>query len=99
MNEELLDEASASPNTRVHFGHKIISADFEHKTVTIQDLESNKDFTVNFDLCIGADGSYSIVRRQMMRVVRWILFDTFVLTFSDAGGPCQDGLSTTVYPA
>jgi len=34
------------------------------------------DTRVNFDLCIGADGSYSVMRRQLMRVVR--LVDKFL---------------------
>lgn len=29
---------------------------------------------MDFDFCIGADGSYSVIRRQMMRVVRWVFF-------------------------
>lgn len=70
LNEELLDEAAALPNIRIYFKHKVISADFEQKTITLQDLESNNHFSTGFDFCIGADGSYSVIRRQMMRVVR-----------------------------
>ena len=70
LNEGLLDEVSASPNIRVFFNHKVIAADFDKKTIHLQDSVSNVDFSVNFDLCIGADGSYSVIRRQMMRVVR-----------------------------
>lgn len=36
--------------------------------------DKGKDVTVSFDFCIGADGSYSNVRRQMMRVMRCVLY-------------------------
>lgn len=70
LNEELLEEASASPNIRLFFKHKVISADFDRKIIYLRNMDSNQDFPVDFDFCIGADGSYSIMRRQMMRVVR-----------------------------
>lgn len=70
LNEGLLDELEVSgSDIRVFFGHKVIAADFDKKTMVIS-TSSNAELTVHFDLCIGADGSYSIVRRQMMRVVR-----------------------------
>ncbi|KIM49214.1 hypothetical protein M413DRAFT_21477 [Hebeloma cylindrosporum] len=70
LNQGLLEEADASPNVRVFFNHKVVAADFENKSMTIRDATSNSEFTTDFDLCIGADGSYSVIRRQMMRVVR-----------------------------
>ncbi|KDR81522.1 hypothetical protein GALMADRAFT_239524 [Galerina marginata CBS 339.88] len=70
LNEGLLEEVTASPNIRVFFNHKVVAADFNEKTMTIHNSSSKTDFSVGFDLCIGADGSYSVIRRQMMRVVR-----------------------------
>lgn len=70
FNEELLREALALPNVHAFFDHKILSADFDQRILTIRKTVSKEDLTVNFDLCIGADGSYSIIRRQLMRVVR-----------------------------
>ena len=70
FNEALLDETTASNNIRVFFNCKIIAADFDIKTMTVQDTVSKKDFSVDFDLCIGADGSYSTILRQMMRALR-----------------------------
>ncbi|KAM6500602.1 FAD/NAD(P)-binding domain containing protein [Amanita muscaria] len=70
LNEELLDEVSAYPNIEIYFRHKVLSADFDNKSMTVRDNSLNKELTVDFDFCIGADGSYSIIRRQMMRVVR-----------------------------
>lgn len=70
LNEGLLDDAAASPNVRVFFNHRVIAADFDDKTLAIRDTTSNTEKSTMFDLCIGADGSYSVIRRQMMRVVR-----------------------------
>jgi kynurenine 3-monooxygenase len=70
FNEALLNEAAASSNIRIFFNCKVVAADFDNKTMVIQETISKKDFSVDFDLCIGADGSYSIIRRQMMRALR-----------------------------
>ncbi|KAF9483907.1 FAD/NAD(P)-binding domain-containing protein [Pholiota conissans] len=70
LNEGLLEQADASPNIRAFFNHRVIAADFDKKEIIIRDTTTNQEYSTNFDLCIGADGSYSVVRRQMMRVVR-----------------------------
>ena len=44
--------------------------DFDRKVMNLRDVEGGKDVNVSFDFCVGADGSYSIIRRQLMRVVR-----------------------------
>jgi len=72
LNEGLLDEASASDDVQISFNHRVIAIDFDHKMMTVQDIASNLNFNVNFDFLIGADGSYSITRQQMMRVVRQV---------------------------
>lgn len=56
------------------FEHKVQFIDFDKKEMTVRDLNGTKDLTVHFDLCVGADGSYSLVRRQMMKVVRFVQF-------------------------
>lgn len=70
LNEGLLDEASASSDVQILFNHKVTAVDFDHKFITVQDNTSGRNFRVRFDFLIGADGSYSVTRRQMMRVVR-----------------------------
>jgi len=70
LNEGLLDEVVASPNIRVFFNQKVAAVDFDKNIIAIRDTRSNADTSVLFDLCIGADGSYSIIRRQLMRAVR-----------------------------
>ncbi|KAG6878696.1 hypothetical protein C0993_011511 [Termitomyces sp. T159_Od127] len=70
LNEVLLEEATAIGNISIFFEHKVMAADFNEKRITIRNSKSGEQFSVDFDFCIGADGSYSIIRRQMMRVVR-----------------------------
>ncbi|GBE82002.1 FAD/NAD-P-binding domain-containing protein [Sparassis latifolia] len=70
MNECLLEDAIAIPNVRVLFNHKVVSIDFDSRKMVVQDAASGQNTRVSFSLCVGADGSYSIVRRQLMRVVR-----------------------------
>lgn len=70
LNETLLDEVEKNPDISIHFQHKVESVDFDNWTLVARDLERNEPIAVAFDLCVGADGSYSVVRRQMMRVVR-----------------------------
>jgi len=62
------------PNIQTFFEHKVVAADFDARTLTMRNLVTNIDVAVPFDFCIGADGSYSVIRRQMMRVVRQVLF-------------------------
>lgn len=83
LNEELLDEASAVPNVRLNFKHKVLSADFDQNLLVIRDVDSGSDARVNFDLCIGADGSYSVIRRQLMRVVRFVDISLMIFTHAD----------------
>ncbi|KAF5365592.1 hypothetical protein D9758_003230 [Tetrapyrgos nigripes] len=70
LNEDLLQEASSSPNIRVFFEHKVQGVDFDKRVMNIRDVSQSCELDVSFDLIIGADGSYSTVRRQMMRVLR-----------------------------
>lgn len=70
LNEGLLEEASATPNIHLNFEHKVLSADFDQRVLFLRDGNSGADVRVKFDLCIAADGSHSIIRRQLMRVVR-----------------------------
>lgn len=74
LNEGLLEEASAVPNIRLFFKHKVLAVDFDDRIMSIRDIDSEADIRTTFHLCIGADGSYSIIRRQLMRVVRCAIF-------------------------
>ncbi|THH15153.1 hypothetical protein EW146_g5276 [Bondarzewia mesenterica] len=69
LNEGLLGEALAVPNVHVFFRHKIVSVDFDRRMMVVHDDVENKDINVPFHFA-SRDGSYSIIRRQLMRVVR-----------------------------
>lgn len=70
LNEGLLNEALSVDSIRVFFRHKIVSINFDARVIRVLDANKGEEIETNFDLCIGADGSYSVVRRQLMRVVR-----------------------------
>ncbi|TBU50901.1 FAD/NAD(P)-binding domain-containing protein [Dichomitus squalens] len=96
LNEDLLGEALSIPVIRAFFQHKVTAIDFDSKTMSVRDVQGAKDATVPFDFCVGADGSYSIVRRQLMRVVRmdyqqeYILHEYIELKMP-AGPPTEPG--------
>jgi len=97
LNEELLQQVSRCSNARVFFNYKVISADFDKKSITIRDSSSHKEFPIQFDFCIGADGSYSIIRRQMMRVVRYYYNPSKSAIAPLTSASSQNGLSTGVH--
>ncbi|KAI0950543.1 hypothetical protein AcV7_010451 [Taiwanofungus camphoratus] len=70
MNEDLLTEALAITNIRVFFKYKVLSIDFNTRVMTVRNMDTEQNAQVSFDFCVGSDGSYSVVRRQLMRVVR-----------------------------
>ncbi|KAI9510863.1 FAD/NAD-P-binding domain-containing protein [Russula earlei] len=70
LNQGLLDEALALRSVRAFFHHKVVSIDFDGRVISVLDANAGEQVEKRFDLCIGADGSYSVVRRQLMRVVR-----------------------------
>ncbi|KZV79647.1 hypothetical protein EXIGLDRAFT_756833, partial [Exidia glandulosa HHB12029] len=68
LNEGLLNEVAACPDVTLRFQHKLSTADYDRRELVFQTPSGTE--LVAFDFCIGADGSYSNVRRQMMRFVR-----------------------------
>jgi kynurenine 3-monooxygenase len=82
LNVGLLDEVAASNKIKIQFNHKVIAVDFDRKFITIKDMVSNLNFESDFDLCVGADGSYSTIRQHLMRVVRRV---AALLLFYDGG--------------
>jgi 2-polyprenyl-6-methoxyphenol hydroxylase-like FAD-dependent oxidoreductase len=45
--------------------------------MSVKNLKANIDVDTGFDFLIGADGSYSVVRRQLMRAVRFVKCSSF----------------------
>lgn len=70
LNRKLVQEALLVPNIRFFFQHKPQSVDFHRNLLTVRDVLADTTTQVPFDLCVGADGSHSFVRRQIMRVTR-----------------------------
>ena len=68
-----MEEALLVPNIRIFFEHKPERADFHNRIMNVHDADAGTTKQVEFDLCIGADGSYSFVRRQIMRVTRYVV--------------------------
>ncbi|TDL14931.1 FAD/NAD-P-binding domain-containing protein [Rickenella mellea] len=83
LNQAFLDEVFGAivkgASIRVHFEHKLLRANFDAKLLTFATGTGNVD--VSFDLCVGADGSHSTVRHQIMRVVKWVVFDCILIQF------------------
>ncbi|KZT11222.1 FAD/NAD(P)-binding domain-containing protein [Laetiporus sulphureus 93-53] len=96
MNEDLLTDALTMPNTRAFFRHKVLNIDFDARVMSVRDEDAGQDKSVPFDFCVGADGCYSIVRSQLMRVVRmdyqqeYLPHDYLELKMP-AGPPAQPG--------
>jgi len=74
-----MEEALLVPNIRIFSEHKAQTVDFERRIVDVHDVVGDRTNQVEFDLCIGADGSHSLVRRQLMRVTRYVLWVPYVL--------------------
>ncbi|KAJ7217122.1 FAD/NAD(P)-binding domain-containing protein [Mycena pura] len=66
----LVEKAASKENVQVHFQHKVESIDFDTNTLRVQNTVCAQAFDVDFDLCIGADGSHSVVRRHLLAATR-----------------------------
>lgn len=65
-----MEEALLAPNIRFFFEHKPETVDFQQRVMNVHDITADRSKQVEFDLCVGADGSHSFIRRQIMRVTR-----------------------------
>jgi hypothetical protein len=68
-----MEEALLVPNIRLFFEHRPQTVDFHQRVMNVRDVVGDTMKQIEFDLCIGADGSHSFVRRQLMRVTRYVL--------------------------
>ncbi|RKO99317.1 hypothetical protein CXG81DRAFT_1983, partial [Caulochytrium protostelioides] len=73
LNVRLLDEADRWPNVTLHFQRKLVGADLDAGTLTLEDR-----FDVTADLILGADGAYSRVRQCLMRRVHMDYHQTYM---------------------
>ncbi len=75
LNEVLIDEVERAA-IAIFFEHKLQTANFDGKKLkfaTPSGQQVTTEVEVNFDFCVGADGSHSNVRRQLMRVLRYAI--------------------------
>lgn len=70
LNMALLETAEALDGVRVAFGNKCTDVDLDGGAVTLVDT-SGEARTVTADRVVGADGAYSAVRRQLLRLDRF----------------------------
>ncbi|KAF7337739.1 FAD/NAD(P)-binding domain-containing protein [Mycena sanguinolenta] len=66
LNIILLEAAASVPDITIHFLHKAQSVDFDNNTLRLVNSVSGQEFDDHFDLCIGADGSHSVIRHRLM---------------------------------
>ena len=60
----LLRQLSDLERVKLHFGYECTQIEDATKTITLQ-TQSGENFTVNYDLLVGADGASSIVRASL----------------------------------
>ncbi|MCJ8281780.1 MAG: FAD-dependent monooxygenase [Rivularia sp. ALOHA_DT_140] len=63
---EKLTQKYDSSRLNINFNCKCNQVNFNAKTVNIEKVETQDNFTVNYDLLIGADGSRSAVRKHFL---------------------------------
>lgn len=67
LNELLLTEAEKFPNVTVKFDHKLTSCKTTTGELLFQNTETKENVETYADLIVGADGSYSVVRKCLAR--------------------------------
>ncbi|KAK7063774.1 FAD/NAD(P)-binding domain-containing protein [Favolaschia claudopus] len=70
VNLIILETAAAVKNISIKFSHKAVGVDFKNNVLRLCNSVTGQEFDENFDLCIGADGSNSIIRHFLMRATQ-----------------------------
>ena len=65
MNMLMMNLAEKN-GANLHFNEKCIDVDFEQSIVTFENTEFKKNQNIKSDFLIGADGAFSVVRKQMV---------------------------------
>ncbi|MCG8405245.1 MAG: FAD-dependent monooxygenase [Phycisphaerales bacterium] len=71
LNVILINAAEKLENVRVHFNHKCVDLDLDAPEAVFEERQSGETRRTQADIIIGADGTFSAVRRRMMRVDRF----------------------------
>ena len=67
LNAALMNRAESFPGVEIHFRQSFLRLDKESGTVVFRDLDTQRSHTVEADFVVGADGSFSAVRRALQR--------------------------------
>tara|TARA_B100001250_G_scaffold71782_1_gene58120 strand:+ start:23761 stop:25095 length:1335 start_codon:yes stop_codon:yes gene_type:complete len=65
MNVLMMDMAEEN-GVKLCFNQKCVDVDFENSVVTFEDAITKKNQNIKSDFTIGADGAFSVVRKQMV---------------------------------
>lgn len=71
LNMALLEAAESLDGVRVAFGKKCTDVDLERGAVALADAAGGEAEMITADRVVGADGAYSAVRRQLLRLDRF----------------------------
>ena len=71
LNLALIEAAGSHPNVRLVFGKKCTGVDAETATAYLEDTGSGEKTSVEGDVVVGADGAFSAVCRQLLRLNRF----------------------------
>lgn len=77
LNEVLLTACEANPNVKIHFRHKLQTADLDKAHLTFRGPDG-QELRVQHRALFGCDGAYSAVRRQMLRRPRFNYSQTYI---------------------
>ena len=67
LNELLLNEAQSTGRVRFYFNHSFETVCFKDRTITLKDQVTDQVKTINYHKLIGSDGSYSKLRKEILR--------------------------------
>jgi kynurenine 3-monooxygenase len=67
LNAALMNRAESFGNVRIFFRKSFLRLDKDSATAVFRDLGTQRSFAVDADFIVGADGSFSAVRRAMQR--------------------------------
>jgi len=78
LNEVLLNAAEQLPNVQVNFNRKVTSANLQLGEITFQDMNEKSYSTNSAQLVLGADGAFSKVRQQLMKLPGFNFAQTYI---------------------
>lgn len=78
LNRVVLEAAESIPGVSVMFGQRCVAADLDAGTLTFEDVDSGARTTAQGDAVVGADGAWSLIRREMQKLDRFDYDQSFL---------------------